>query len=151
MKEWQSLDDVLDFAIGEEEAAARFYEELSATVKGQHMRKLFLDFADEEKGHKARLMKVKEGRVALSSLSKVSDLKIGDYLVDPAPGPDMDYQQALALAMKKEKAAFKLYTHMAEAVKGTALRETFLGLAQEEARHKLRFEVEYDEEILREN
>ncbi len=151
MKEWQSLDDVLDFAIGEEEAAARFYEELSATVKGPHMRKLFLDFADEEKGHKARLMKVKEGRVTLSSRSKVSDLKIGDYLVDPAPGADMDYQQALALAMKKEKAAFKLYTHMAEAVKGTALRETFLGLAQEEAKHKLRFELEYDDEILREN
>jgi len=27
----------------------------------------------------------------------------------------------------------------------------FLGLAQEESRHKLRFELEYDEYVLREN
>jgi hypothetical protein len=30
------------------------------------------------------------------------------------------------------------------------LRDTFLGLAQEEARHKLRFEVEYDDDVLKE-
>jgi len=151
MKEWQSLDDVLDFAIGEEEAAAAFYQELSATVKGQHMRRLFLEFSEEEKGHKAKLQRVKEGHASISSGGKVPDLKIGDYLVDLAPVPSMDYQQALTLAMKKEKAAFKLYTHLAQTVGAGALRETFLGLAQEEARHKLRFEVEYDEEILREN
>ena len=31
------------------------------------------------------------------------------------------------------------------------LKQTFLGLAQEEAKHKLRFEVEYDDVILAEN
>lgn len=53
--------------------------------------------------------------------------------------------------MKKEKAAFRLYNDLASTVKDRALRETFLALAQEEARHKLRFEIAYDEEILREN
>jgi rubrerythrin len=151
MTEWKSIEDVLDFAIGEEEAAAGFYEELSTKMKHQHMRQIFLDFADEEKGHKAKLLKVKGGQAMISSGSKVSDLKIGDYLVDIDPVSDIDYQQALTFAMKKEKAAFKLYTNLAATVKDKALRETFLGLAQEEAKHKLRFEVEYDEEILREN
>jgi rubrerythrin len=151
MKEWRSIKEVLDFAIGEEEAAAEFYQKLSTTMKSQHMRQIFLDFADEEKGHKAKLLKVKEGHAIISSRSKVNDLKIGDYLVDPDPVSDIDYQQALTLAMKKEKAAFKLYTNLAAMVKDGTLRETFLGLAQEEAKHKLRFEVEYDEEILREN
>ena len=31
------------------------------------------------------------------------------------------------------------------------LRETFLALAQEEAKHKLRFELEYDDYVLKEN
>jgi rubrerythrin len=151
MTEWKSIEDVLDFAIGEEEAAAAFYQELSATMKRPHMRQIFLDFADEEKGHKAKLLKVKEGDTVLSSTSPACDLKIGDYLLDLSPASEMDYQQALTLAMKKEKAAFKLYTDLAAAVNDESLRQTFLGLAQEEAKHKLRFEIEYDDEILREN
>ena len=31
------------------------------------------------------------------------------------------------------------------------LRKMFLSLAQEEAKHKLRFEIEYDDEIMKEN
>ena len=50
--------------------------------------------------------------------------------------------------MKQEKAAFKLYSDLAEAAEDEGVRNTFLALAQEEAKHKLRFETEYDEHIL---
>ena len=63
----------------------------------------------------------------------------------------MDYQQALILAMNKEKAAFRMYTDLAAAAPEEGLRNTFLALAQEEAKHKLRFEIEYDEEVMSEN
>ena len=63
----------------------------------------------------------------------------------------MDYQQALLLAMKKEKAAFKLYSALADRAPNAQLKDVFLGLAQEESKHKLRFEIEYDEYVLREN
>jgi rubrerythrin len=53
--------------------------------------------------------------------------------------------------MKKEKAAFKLYTDLATSVSDENLRSVFKMLAQEEAKHKLRFEIEYDENILSEN
>ena len=79
------------------------------------------------------------------------DLKLADYLVDVEPTPDLDYQQALVLAMKKEKAAFRLYTDIAAAIPDAGLRELFQALAQEEAKHKLRFELEYDDYVLREN
>ena len=62
-----------------------------------------------------------------------------------------EVQEALILAMKKEKVAFKLYTDLAAAVSSADLKNTFLSLAQEEAKHKLRFEVEYDNEIMGEN
>ena len=53
--------------------------------------------------------------------------------------------------MKKEKAAFKLYSALAEKSPNEGLKNVFLGLAMEESKHKLRFELEYDEYILREN
>jgi len=82
---------------------------------------------------------------------KVMDLKIGDYLIDVETGPNLDYQEALIVAMKKEKAAFKLYTDLAAVTDYENLRSTFLLLAQEEAKHKLRFEVEYDDYVLSDN
>jgi rubrerythrin len=53
--------------------------------------------------------------------------------------------------MKKEKAAFRLYSDLAGLADDAQLRNTFLFLAQEEAKHKLRFEIEYDENVLVEN
>lgn len=53
--------------------------------------------------------------------------------------------------MKKEKAAFKLYTGLSNVAPNSTLRDVFLSLAQEEAKHKLRFEIEYDNNVLSEN
>jgi rubrerythrin len=53
--------------------------------------------------------------------------------------------------MKREKTAFKLYSDLAAIIQDANLRKVFLSLAQEEAKHKLRFELEYDEHILTDN
>jgi rubrerythrin len=83
--------------------------------------------------------------------SKVPDLKVGDYLVDVQPTADMTYQDALILAMKKEKAAYRLYNDLAVMSEDAGLRDVMLMLAQEEAKHKVRFEIEYDEYVMTEN
>ena len=53
--------------------------------------------------------------------------------------------------MKKEKAAYRLYLDLAAVGEDEELTDMFLSLAQEEAKHKLRFEIEYDDEIMKEN
>jgi rubrerythrin len=151
MNQWNSADEILDFAIKNEEEAAQFYTDLAEKAELTSMRKVFEDFAREEKGHRAKLMGVKTSGKMEPVTTQITDLKVGDYLVDVEPGPNMDIQQALILAMKQEKAAFKLYTDLAAAAPDEELRGLLLALAQEEAKHKLRFEVEYDECILTEN
>jgi len=151
MEKWNNIEDVLDFAMDSEEEAVQFYTRLAERVEKPWMRAVFEGFAREEQGHKAKLAAIKEGRVDLPAPAKVQDLKIGDYLVEQKPDAELDYQQALILAMKKEKAAFRLYSDLAEIAPNEKLRQTFLALAQEEAKHKLRFEVEYDDNILKEN
>jgi rubrerythrin len=151
MSQWQTTEEILDFAIKNEEAAAQFYKNLGEQANLKHMREAFEEFAREELRHKAKLMGVRKSGTLEPASKAVLDLKIGDYLVNEAPSAEMDYQQALILAMKQEKAAFKLYNDLAAATADSDLRELLLGLAQEEAKHKLRFEVEYDDVILAEN
>jgi rubrerythrin len=151
MQQWKSVDEILDFAIGQEEQAAKFYIDLAGRMDRPWMSKIFKDFSKEEEGHKRKLLEVKAGKKLLSAAQKVLDLKIGDYLTDVEPGPDLDYQQALVVAMKKEKKAFKMYTDLAEATDDANLQNVFLSLAQEEAKHKLRFEIEYDDFVMTEN
>ena len=151
MEKWNNIEDVLDFAMDSEEEAVQFYTRLAERVEKPWMRAVFEGFAREEQGHKAKLAAIKEGRVDLPAPAKVQDLKIGDYLVDQEPNPELDYQEALILAMKKEKAAFRLYSDLANVTEDEKLRQVFQALAQEEAKHKLRFEIEYDDNILTEN
>ncbi len=147
----QNVDEILDFAINREQEAHDFYAGLAEKAQGQAMKATFAQFAKEELGHKKKLEGIKAGKGLLPVATKVIDLKIGDYLVDVEPGAELDYQQTLILAMKREKAAFRLYTDLAAVAEDSELKATFLGLAQEEAKHKLRFEIEYDENILTEN
>ena len=151
MKNFNTIDEILDFAIGEEQAAVDFYSELAETAKSEDMKLVFIDFAQEEIKHKQRLLKIKEEGIFTMETSKVADLQISDYLVNVKPTPNMTYEEALILAMKKEKAAFKLYSALAEKAPNEGLKNIFLGLAMEESKHKLRFELEYDEFVLREN
>mgnify|MGYP003573269107 CR=1 FL=1 len=153
MTELSSVDEILDFAIGEEQAASDFYTNLASKMEKPAMKQIFEGFAKEEQGHKAKLEGVKSGKKLISSAEKVADLKIGDYLVEvEEENPEkLDYQQALIIAMKKEKAAFRLYSDLASKTADAGVKDILLGLAQEEAKHKLRFEVEYDDFVLAEN
>ena len=146
MDKWDSINDVLDFAIGEEEAAAEFYAQLAKQMDKPGMREVFATFAKEEIGHKKKLQAVKAGGSGFERVEGgVADLKIAEYVIDIEPTADMAYEQALVVAMKKEKAAFKLYTDLAASTDDPQVRNTLLAIAQEEARHKLYFEVEYDD------
>ena len=63
----------------------------------------------------------------------------------------MTYEEALIFAMKKEKKAFMLYMKLADQSETPELKRIFLSLAEEESKHKLSFELEYDNYILKEN
>lgn len=151
MKQWDNIDEVLDFAIANEVKATFFYEDLARKVENANLQELFRGFAKEEEGHAAKLRRVKAGARELNHFQNIPDLKIAEYVVENDEEENLDYQGALVLAMKREKAAFKLYTDLANSAGDAEMKELFAGLAQEEAKHKLRFELEYDQHVLGEN
>jgi len=148
MKAWESLSDILDFAIDQEQAAADFYTKMSSQVSHETMREVLVGYAEEELRHKKKLQEIKgTGATKLVNRSIAPDLKVSDYVVDVEPTDDMGYVDALVVAMKMEKKAFQLYTDMASMAEDPAIRQSLLALANEEAKHKLHFEIEYDESI----
>ena len=152
MKEFKNMNEILSFAINAEQEAIDFYTNLSSISDNEQMKKVFLEFAREEMKHKANLADLKANKTYRLPDEKIRDLKIAEYLGnDITPSPDLKYPEALVLAMKKEKNAFRLYLLLSEEAPNPEMKQLFLTLAQEESKHKLRFELEYDEYILREN
>ncbi len=151
MKDFNSIEDILNFAIDLEQGAVDFYNNLAENSKNAEMKEVFSQFAREEMGHKARLTKIKEEGIFDVASEIVADLHISDYVISVEVTPNMSYQDALVLAMEREKNAYKLYTKLSAKAPNEDLKKIFSNLAQDEAKHKLRFELEYDEFVLREN
>ncbi len=152
MNNFKNITDVLNFAIAGEERAIDFYSKLSNISNQPAMKKVFLEFAEEEERHKEKLVNILKGKSFDLSNEKIETLKISDYIVEnDIEFENMKYQESLILAMKREKSAFKLYTNLAYLAADESIKQLFRGLAQEEAKHKLKFEIEYDEYFLKEN
>ncbi len=148
---FNSIEETLEFAIEKEREAAEFYEEWSEKANNESMKKVLLGFSEEERKHEALIQDIMNGKKFKPVENKIINLKISDYLVDSAPSEDMKYQDALIIAMKREKAAFKLYSDLAENIREEDIKNMFLALAQEEAKHKLRLETIYDDVAYPEN
>ncbi len=143
-----TIDEILDYAIANEEAAEALYLDLAGRAERPGMREAFLEFAREERGHKLHLEGIKSGELPALTVHQVQALGIAEHLVAPAPTGAMTYGEALAFAVKAEQAACELYTGLAEATDDPNLAAVFTALASEEAAHQRRFEAEYEEVVL---
>ena len=146
--EFTTIDEVLDFAISREEQAATLYRELAERVGRPGMRVAFLEFASEEDRHKRHLESVKAGELPALEDHQVQNLGIAEHLVEPQSTANLTYAEALIAVIKAEQAAHELYTGLAAVTDDPNLAAVFAALASEEAKHKNRFEMEYDEVVL---
>jgi rubrerythrin len=137
------MQDVLDFAIAGESNAAELYTKMAAMVKNPWLSKTLERMVQEEIQHRKKLKAVKAGRGILGR-EDVGDLGLAETLEDVQPHPDMDFRELLVFAIKKENVSQGLYTRLASIFSEPELQNTFLKLAEEEADHKRRFEMEYE-------
>ena len=75
---------------------------------------------------------------------EMADRFEADGTADVAATLHMDYKNALAIAMDKERVSFRLYADWLVTAEDEEQREMILSLAEEEAKHKARLEIEYD-------
>ncbi len=145
----KKFNEVIKFAIDKEITSYNFYAKASKVANFSGAKDLFSDLAKEEVGHRKMLEKLDLKKVAQAKIEKVPDLKISTYIVDAEFKPDMPYANILRMAIKMEERALKLYTDMNKTNQDEKLNRLFSFLANEEAKHKLRLEKIYDDEILK--
>ncbi len=145
----KKFKEIIQFAIDKEIEAFNFYTDASKNSKYSGGKELFLSLAKEEEGHRKLLENLNMEKVSQKRIEKVPDLHISDYLVEVEMKPDLSYAEMLRIAMKREEKSLKLYNDMMESNTDEDLKRLFTLLSNEEARHKLRLEKIYDEEILK--
>ncbi len=145
MAEPECDDEILQLAIDKEVEAYNFYLALASAVADQRISVAFEELAKEELEHKAKLELevMKLGQTIAVEQNPTRPER--SYIVSNDPSPlDMDYKDMLLLAMEKEEAAFRTYVNLAANVTDEKSQEVLLALAEEEVKHKLRFQTEYD-------
>jgi rubrerythrin len=144
----KSYGDIIKFAIQREEAAIKAYGDLSETAKTPGLKEMLLELQSEEKNHKELLQDITEDQIASFPKEEVIDLKISDYLTEEPPSEDMNFQDLLIFAAKKEQDAVELYTKLREDAESNELKELFDFLILQEKSHKLKLEKEYEKHVL---
>jgi len=140
-----SDNEILEFAIAREMEAYNFYMALAERVASPQMRKVFEDLAKEELDHKAKLeLEIMKTGQTVPATPKFN-IPEHEYIIsDNQLQLDMDYKDMLLLGIEKEEDSFRTYIDLIPQVQDKESREVLLALAEEEVKHKLRFETEYD-------
>ncbi len=144
MARFKTFEEVIHFAIEREAAAYQLYKELAEEAGNVDLYRVMMDFAKEELRHKAKLEMeiIKMGKVVPGAVV-VMDFEYADHLEHYEP-QNTKYQDLLRMAIAKEKESFRFYVSLAGKVKDEEIREALMSLAEEEARHKVSLEIEYD-------
>jgi rubrerythrin len=144
---FQSLSDVLAFAIQREIDAASSYGRMAGMTTTPGLRQLLIELKGEEENHRRLLEGMTVERLAEPAVP-VADMGLSDALEDIAPAPDMTFQELLIFAARKEKKAEDLYAGLARRPELAEHRNVFEFLAGQEGTHKLKLEAEYEAYVL---
>jgi rubrerythrin len=143
-----NFNEVVTFAIRKEAEAYNLYITYSQKVKDPGAKVMFSELAQEEQKHREILQGVEKKDVTEYKLEKIPDMKLSEFFDDQKFSPDLDFSSALRLAIKREEQAFKMYDHLAQGTEDAELKKLFSVLAQEESKHKLRLEDQYDQNVM---
>ena len=146
--EKQTFEGIVKFAIEREEDAIKAYGSMIEIAETPGLKELLAELQNEERNHKKLLQGLTEEKAESLEVEDVIDLKISDYLVEEPPSAEMNFQDLLILAAKKEQKAVDLYSSLAEKAKEEEIKKLFEFLVMQEKSHKLKLEKEYETRVL---
>lgn len=134
------MTDILAYVLGNERNDDSFYRSLSAATDNPLISDLFTYLADEETEH------IRKIELEIQKLGKVVptvefvEKKDVSYLIEENVQP----KDILELAMEKEQDAFRLYCEMGTIAGNEDVKRCLFELAEEEVRHKIKLERQYN-------
>ena len=150
MAEFDSIKDVISFAIRLEQASQEFYRHLCDTVHNPAVRNYLRTLINEEKLHEQRLQKVLTEIEGILNIS-IEPEDIQCYIQAVEVPMSLDYKEAVKVARDKEKAAQMLYSIIAGTTTDPDMKKLFQQLSAQEKIHYDFFEKEYLKICISEN
>lgn len=142
MMEFQTFEDVLDFAILQEKAAQEFYSKLCEEVLNPDVQLFYRTLVKEEELHELKLRELKRFGYELVE-PDLKTLKESGYLDAMPVAPDISFVEAVRYAIKKERSARMLYNTLGQMCQRDELKQLFEELAEQEQSHAKYFQAEY--------
>lgn len=143
--------EIIDFAIKREKEAVQFYTELEHIAQFASQKELLSEIKGMEQGHVKILENLKTKSPEAIRVERVPNFMASTYLVEAQPARDMNYQDILIIAMKREDRSHALYEELLQQTDNPDLQKTFRMLAGEESKHKRFFEDLYDKYVQPDN
>lgn len=137
------LKTIIEFAIQSEIDAHEFYKDAENKVKSESLKEIFKELSEEELKHKNLLIDFLKGDLHEIKLKEFDDFKISETIDKPVLSVDMEFSDAIALAIKNEEEAMNMYKALADACVDEIERKLFLELMNMEQMHKARLEEIY--------
>ncbi len=145
MADFSSPNDVLRFAIDLENQMIEAYTCFAKLKECEPISSLLKLYIEEEKTHRYRLKNIlNSGQFKLAD-EQLAGLCKSDYEIRRDCDTFNTLPEILPAIMDNEKMAFKFYYHIATLCEDQILKLLFGSLAEDESRHKLRFELALDE------
>lgn len=146
---FESLEEIIDFAIEREKEAEEFYVDAAAEESMSGSIEMLKELAEEEHKHVRMLTELKNKGVVRTldryKLKWIPDMKRSNYVAEIQFKKGMAYNEILRVAIKREEKALALYNELLEKTENAEAQKLFKVLCQEEAKHKLMFETMYDD------
>ena len=146
---FESIEEVLNYAIEKEKEAAAFYAECAEQEPFSAIKETLLEFSEEEKKHQAMLENLGNNKELIENykLKWVPDIKRSDYIEEVKYEKGMHFADILRMAMKREEQALKMYNELQIKTDNAEQIKLLKVLCQEEAKHKLFLEGHYDDHM----
>ena len=145
MAKSDSIKKILKFAISREIEAYRLYRSIAAIVKNPKLKTSIEELAKEELEHKSKLeFEIQRIGETVDIEQNYDEFEPADY-IDQNTKVDFIDKNILDIAIAKEDLSFKLYSNVLPDVRDEQLKNTLTNLAKDEAKHKQRLEIKYNE------
>jgi rubrerythrin len=145
--EFTSISDILKFAISKEQASIQFFRDLLPQITDTGVRSLLALLIKQEQAH-IELLQLEMNKLGYTVAPNNKGAAVSCFGDEPLEVDDrirsMTFVEMLRLAIRKERAAFQLYVQIFSMMDDEPLGKVLLELAEEEMRHVLLLEREYE-------
>jgi len=147
MLKFDSIQDIIDFAIEEEQKSIDIFTELSQKSINYKLRMLLEQLIRDEIKHKEQLQNLGQTLPSDFNTELIGDFSYFNDLNKPIISPDNTVSEALTLIIKAEDIMSNFYNKLGNYCTNPEYKKMFFQISEEEKKHKRLYEYEFNELI----